>query len=262
MQRSLKQSDFGSEYSKQRVNTTCLRKGFGRQVAGTVFNSSLITYNSELVSTPPPPHKTTANPCRIRDTGGAKPLQDKLRPAELEETALSELREHLFSPQGAQGNFNTNITNNNKFHELLVVSPSGINCAKLKPKIVIVDDDPMLGQMLTEFLGGRDYRVISFTRAKDALDYLANNTIGFLLTDMEMPEMSGLELLRQVKTLYPTLPAMVMSGLPAATLAGSAGGNALDEIFSLGADFIPKPFDMVDLLIRIDLSAKGGCKRQ
>jgi DNA-binding response OmpR family regulator len=58
-----------------------------------------------------------------------------------------------------------------------------------------------------------------------------------------MPEMSGLELARQVKTLYPAIPIIVMSG--------TADGKDRDEIFSLSADFIPKPFDLADLLKRV-----------
>jgi len=127
-----------------------------------------------------------------------------------------------------------------------------------KPTIIVVDDDPMIGRCLTMFLDGRSdahersapneasgqgYRVIFFTNGNKALAYLADNTVHFLLTDLQMPEMTGLELLRQVKTLYPTLPALVMSG--------TANGPDRDEIFALGADFIAKPFELADLLGRI-----------
>ncbi len=123
---------------------------------------------------------------------------------------------------------------------------------KSKPTIMVVDDDPMIGKCLTMVLDGRNYRTISFTSPNHALDYLKSNSVALLLTDMQMPEMTGIELLRQVKTLYPALPAMVMSG--------SADGQARDEIFALGADFIPKPFDIADLLIRVNsrLPASGG----
>ena len=154
-----------------------------------------------------------------------------------------------------------------------------------KPTIIVVDDDPMIGRCLTMFLEGRsdahersapneasghNYRVIFFTNGHKALDYLKSPHPPFakgeqgglelgvrgdsacgvtlLLTDLQMPAMTGLELLRQVKTLYPTLPALVMSG--------SADGADRDEIFALGADFIAKPFDLADVLIRIDSMIK------
>jgi DNA-binding response OmpR family regulator len=113
-----------------------------------------------------------------------------------------------------------------------------------KPIIIVVDDDPMIGRCLTMFLDGHNYRVIFFTDGNKALAYLANNTVNFLLTDLQMPAMTGLELLRQVKTLFPALPALVMSG--------SADGRDRDEIFSLGADFIAKPFDLADVLTPLE----------
>jgi DNA-binding response OmpR family regulator len=108
----------------------------------------------------------------------------------------------------------------------------------------VVDDDPVMGEMLAVFLGKRNYRAIFFTSGNQALAYLKNNPAILLLTDRVMPEMSGIELTRQVKTLLPVLPVIVMSG--------SADGQARDEIFALGADFIPKPFELVDLLRRIN----------
>ncbi|MBI4712720.1 MAG: response regulator [Planctomycetes bacterium] len=100
--------------------------------------------------------------------------------------------------------------------------------------------------MLKYFLGNTKYQVICFNNGKEALDCLKNKhtAFGLLLTDLDMPEMTGLELARQGKTLYPALPIIVMSG--------SATGQDRDEIFSLGADFIPKPFKLNDLLERID----------
>ncbi len=152
----------------------------------------------------------------------------------------------------------------------------------LKPTIIVVDDDPMIGKLLTTFLGEREYEVNYFTSPQKALTCLrllgntpnpvrsehnqrnnlssksdcslsdASNGVNLLLTDLQMPEMTGLELTRQVKTLYPRLPVIVMSG--------SADGPERDEIFALGADFIPKPFDFADLLERIDLQVTLGIR--
>ncbi|MFH1227652.1 MAG: response regulator [Planctomycetota bacterium] len=123
-----------------------------------------------------------------------------------------------------------------------------------KPTIMVVDDTPQIGQMLTQFLGRHNHEVISFTSGIKALNHLKTNlraeggtseAVGLLLTDMNMPEMTGIELARQAKILYPALPIIVMSG--------SVDGQDRDEIFKLGVDFIPKPFDFVDLLKRINL---------
>lgn len=122
---------------------------------------------------------------------------------------------------------------------------------------MVVDDDPEIGRIVTSLLckHNHNHGVISFTGGKGALAYLKNDIscpderrVKLLLTDIEMSEMTGLELLRQAKTLYPGLPVIVMSG------AGE--GRDRDEIFSLGADFIPKPFGLVDLLARINSACR------
>jgi DNA-binding response OmpR family regulator len=110
--------------------------------------------------------------------------------------------------------------------------------------IIVVDDEPGIGEILTRFLAKHNHKPIFFTSGNDALVYLKSGPVTLLLTDMEMPEITGIELARQVKTLYPALPIIVMSG--------SANGQDRDVIFQLGADFISKPFDLVDLLKRID----------
>jgi len=124
------------------------------------------------------------------------------------------------------------------------------NLTNLTPVVLVVDDNPIIGKLLMRFLTEENYEVTSFTRGKEALEYLkTNEAVGLLLTDIDMPEMSGIELSRQVKTLYPALPIIVMSG--------SADGQTRDEIFSLGADFIPKPFELVDLLKRVETACAG-----
>lgn len=143
---------------------------------------------------------------------------------------------------------------------------------------MVVDDEPAICQMLACFLGKTKYMAICFTNPIEALAYLKSNSTGrdcraprcdigglamtslrgretteaistsngvaLLLTDLDMPEINGLELARQAKRLYPTLPIIVMSG--------SADGQDRDAIFALGADFIPKPFELDDLLKRIE----------
>lgn len=125
----------------------------------------------------------------------------------------------------------------------------------LKLKIIVVDDDPIIGKLLARFLTEENYEVTSFTSGEKALNHLkTNEAVDLLLTDIDMPEMTGIELARQAMALYPALPIIVMSG--------SAGGEARDEIFSLGADFIPKPFDMADLLERVRIKSRLGGREE
>lgn len=113
--------------------------------------------------------------------------------------------------------------------------------AELKPKIMIVDDEPFIGELLTRFLSKRGYEAISFTSGQKALTYLENNPVNLVLTDLVMPEMNGIELIKAVKALHPNLPILVMLGwVPEPEL--------MDDLIKLGIpDHIAKPFTLKEI---------------
>jgi len=103
-------------------------------------------------------------------------------------------------------------------------------------RVVFVDDEPKVCCTVSKTLERAGIGVQCFALAKDCLDYLSNGRCDLLITDMRMPEMSGLELLQEVKRQWPWLPVLVVTGygdVPAAVRAMKAGAS----------DFIEKPLD-------------------
>lgn len=86
--------------------------------------------------------------------------------------------------------------------------------------------------------------VISFTSGKQALEYLKTNSASLMLTDVDMPGMNGIELIKAIKGLKPNLPVLVMTG--------TSCSEAANEMVRLGfPDYITKPFELNYLESRI-----------
>jgi len=78
-------------------------------------------------------------------------------------------------------------------------------------KIMIVDDEPANLRLL-ERLFRQDYKVITAGSGEDALELLAEHDTALLITDQRMPNMSGLELLKQTAELRPHMVRMILTG--------------------------------------------------
>lgn len=107
-------------------------------------------------------------------------------------------------------------------------------------KILIVDDNPNMASLLTEMLEIFDYDSICSSSGEEALEKLGHDKFAMVITDMKMPNMSGLDLLEQVKTKYPKMPVILISGY---TMVGL---GELDES-SKPDGFLAKPFMMSDI---------------
>jgi putative two-component system response regulator len=119
-----------------------------------------------------------------------------------------------------------------------------------KPKITIVDDDPQIGHLLTKYLTKKNYVVTSFTSPKQALKHLENKPVDLMITDMNMPEMNGLEVIKAVKESNPKLPIILMS-------SEFPNTERMDEMIKLGvSDFISKPFELNCLESKIALKTQ------
>ena len=79
-------------------------------------------------------------------------------------------------------------------------------------KILIVDDNPNMSSLLSEMLEVFDYDSVRASDGSEALDVLEGGNISMVITDMRMPNMSGLELLEAVKGKYPNIPVVLISG--------------------------------------------------
>jgi DNA-binding NtrC family response regulator len=101
-----------------------------------------------------------------------------------------------------------------------------------KVKILVVDDDPYLLDMLIETLKTIGYDASGAPGAEDALGYLDTNPVQLVITDIRMPGMDGVEFARCVKQLQPDLPVIFITG--------AFNSSILKKVDVDG--FLPKPF--------------------
>jgi two-component system response regulator FixJ len=110
-----------------------------------------------------------------------------------------------------------------------------------EPVVFVVDDDDAVRESIAFLLKTAGIPVREFDSARPFLDILPEVSSGCVITDVRMPEISGIELLRAVNETKPDLPVIVITGHGDVPLAV--------EAMKLGAaDFFEKPFDD-DLLI-------------
>jgi two-component system response regulator HupR/HoxA len=107
-----------------------------------------------------------------------------------------------------------------------------------KRTILFVDDEVRILQSLKWGMLDEPYNLLFAESGKKALELLEENEVHVIVTDMRMPEMSGLELLRIVKVKYPHIVRLVLSGYTQATTLLTAINQG--EIFK----FITKPWRM------------------
>lgn len=110
-------------------------------------------------------------------------------------------------------------------------------------KVLIIDDDCDLLECLRETFLFKGFVVLIATNGQEALDILTTDNVDLILTDIDMPKMSGIEFLKKYRLINSQTPIAVMSG-------GSKFSK--EDILSLGATFfIQKPFQNIELLFQV-----------
>jgi response regulator RpfG family c-di-GMP phosphodiesterase len=112
-------------------------------------------------------------------------------------------------------------------------------------RVLVVDDDPLVLDFLRDVLASESCLVSATTTAEEGLELVAEHPFDLVLTDIRLPALSGLDLLRAVKARQPLTPVVLITGAPSVNSA----------VFALrhGAlDYLRKPFsvDEVQQLVR------------
>ena len=110
----------------------------------------------------------------------------------------------------------------------------------MSKSILIVDDNPNMSSLLSEMLEVFDYESQRAADGAEALEKLNAEKFGMVITDMRMPNMSGLELIKQVKSKFPKMPVVLISGY-SVTDVGEEGDATQPD------GFLSKPFLMSDI---------------
>ncbi len=111
-------------------------------------------------------------------------------------------------------------------------------------RILIVDDEPLVLEFLSDVLTREGFTVSQASRAQQALDLLASEPHGLILCDIRMPGMDGYELLKSVVRHNPGTDVILMTGY------GSVDG-ALDALTLGAADYLIKPLKPKEIVARI-----------
>ncbi len=107
--------------------------------------------------------------------------------------------------------------------------------------ILVIDDEPALRESITYYLEDREYRVVTAENGRVGLEVFERERPGLVLTDLRMPEVDGLEVMRRVGEVSPETPIIVVSG------TGRIGDSI--EALRCGAwDYILKPIEDLSIL--------------
>jgi len=109
------------------------------------------------------------------------------------------------------------------------------------PNVLVVDDDPVVRGQLERLYVQSGYSVTTVSSAEDGIRRLEDQDIDFVITDIKLPGMDGVQLISDIHQKYPGLPVVAITGYPDIQTAV--------EVLKLGAcDFVMKPFDLAAVL--------------
>ncbi len=117
---------------------------------------------------------------------------------------------------------------------------------------MIVDDNPHMTSLLAETLEFFDCKGIAATDGEEALRKLKEDSFDMVITDLRMPRMGGMDLLRTIKDKFPDLPVVVITGF-------GTDSSKSDALSAHADDFLAKPFkvDEIQKLLQKHLGYQG-----
>lgn len=116
-----------------------------------------------------------------------------------------------------------------------------------RPRILVVEDDPSVRNMIIDFLGKRNFEIYEAKTGEEGLELATTEKPDVILTDLIMPGLDGLEMIRQLRQQPGTMliPIIVLTAI-----------NSLDtkiNVFRAGGDgLLIKPFDLQEMQVRIE----------
>lgn len=111
-------------------------------------------------------------------------------------------------------------------------------------RLMIVDDEPVNLMLLEEIAKGLGHRPVSFSDSQKALAWARENRVDLIVTDYNMPGMNGLDLLQELRTIYPEIMSIMIT---------ASGDNNL-KLEALGTqvnDFLTKPISTAEFQLRL-----------
>ncbi len=117
-------------------------------------------------------------------------------------------------------------------------------CSGPPIRILVVDDEPQICNLLARFLSGKGYFVNVAFNGDDALKLFSSTPFDIIITDMNMPHVDGLELIRKIKAMHHNVDIIAITGF--------AQTYQYTEVIEAGAaDFLYKPFQFEELRAKL-----------
>ena len=124
-----------------------------------------------------------------------------------------------------------------------------------KRNVLVVDDDPDVLSMLERLLKKLEYNPLVAQNGEEAVRIIDTYKIDVVVSDLVMPEMDGMELLKRVKTRKGDIPFLMITGHPTIE-------TAVEAIKKGAYDYLTKPFQVEEVQIKIDRALeKRGLRR-
>src|SRR3972149_2062844 len=111
-----------------------------------------------------------------------------------------------------------------------------------KIKIMVVDDEPLMRVTIQDALVGEGYEAVSVETGRKGVDLLHKAQWDILITDLRLPDMDGIQILKEVKPLNPQTDVILI------TAYGSID-SAVTAMKEGASDYLTKPFSMDELLL-------------
>ena len=109
--------------------------------------------------------------------------------------------------------------------------------AQQRKSLLIVDDEPKICEMLSRFFTQRGFQTSTATSGHQAIETVAKQCPDYVLLDIRMPDVSGLDVLKMLKAYCPGVKVVMVTAIDDQEVAATA--------FRLGAtDYITKPFEL------------------
>ncbi len=118
-------------------------------------------------------------------------------------------------------------------------------------KILIVDDEEQIRELLAGYFAGKGYEVILASNGEEAIELVDKETPEVILLDVKMPGTDGIEVCRRLKSGKKTraIPVIIMTGL---------NDRVVNAIEARADDLIDKPFNLAELLVRVESICEVG----
>jgi DNA-binding NtrC family response regulator len=111
--------------------------------------------------------------------------------------------------------------------------------------VLIVDDEPLVRQTLSEWMRRKNFRVFEAEDGRQAMERIRRDEPDIVISDVVMPGMDGVQLLKEAKADIADIPFLMISGFPSRTTAA--------DLMKHGAsDYLPKPFTPEELARRVN----------